>query len=98
MIGLDGKNNNVIVGGRNDLLVKGLTVRDVNMFVDKLPDQFLCKIRYNSKPISARANIVGNALEIVFNSLAEAVTPGQSVVFYDNDIVLGGGIIDTAIR
>jgi tRNA-specific 2-thiouridylase len=52
------------------------------------------KIRYASKPIDAILNILENGLiETVFESAQRAVTPGQSIVFYRDDLVIGGGII-----
>lgn len=95
---LDAANNNVIVSSKLDLLAKGLIVEDLNLFVKKLPDQFLCKIRYNSTSVVASAKTIAAGLEVMFTSLVEAVTPGQSVVFYDGDIVLGGGTITKALK
>lgn len=55
-------------------------------------EQFECavKIRYRSPDI--RCTVTGN--QITFNEPARAVTPGQFVVFYDGDVLLGGGVID----
>jgi tRNA-uridine 2-sulfurtransferase len=98
VMALDAAHNNVIVGSKLDLLAKGLIVEDLNLFVKELPEQFLCKIRYNSKPVVAGAKAIRGGLEITFTSLVEAVTPGQAVVFYDGDIVLGGGTIAQVIK
>ena len=98
VVALDAKNNRVIVGERSDLLAKGLVVKNLNMFVDKLPEQFLCKIRYNPPMVSASGVMDKQGIVVTFNSLVEAVTPGQAVVLYDNDLVLGGGTIDGFLR
>jgi tRNA-specific 2-thiouridylase len=98
VVSLDAKTNSVVVGDKSDLLSQGLIVKDINMFVDDLPGEFLCKIRYNSKSVVASAKVCAGGLEVRFTSLVEAVTPGQAVVFYDGDTVLGGGTIAGVIK
>ncbi len=51
------------------------------------------KIRYAAKPEMATVRIVGDTAEVRFDHPVRAITPGQSVVFYENDRILFGGII-----
>lgn len=51
------------------------------------------KVRYAAKPVMATVKIKGERAEVLFDAPVRAVTPGQSVVFYDGDDVLLGGII-----
>ena len=51
------------------------------------------KVRYAARPERARACIKGDSAEVYFASPVRAVTPGQSVVFYDGDEILFGGTI-----
>jgi tRNA-specific 2-thiouridylase len=52
------------------------------------------KLRSTQTPIPVTAEISGDELKVDFEDLQKSVTPGQSVVLYDGDVVLGGGIID----
>ena len=61
----------------------------------KKPLQVKAKIRYKHQEAEARLIPLDSGRALVeFKKLQRAVTPGQSVVFYDGDVVLGGGIID----
>jgi tRNA-specific 2-thiouridylase len=53
-----------------------------------------CKIRYLHKPVACRIDpLPGNRVEVRFLKREKAITPGQAVVFYREDEVLGGGWI-----
>ncbi len=57
--------------------------------------EITAKVRYKAKP--ERANLIPidkNTAKVKFYEKQRAITPGQSVVFYDGDIVLGGGVIN----
>jgi tRNA-specific 2-thiouridylase len=52
------------------------------------------KIRYKSVAASALLTVEGDTAEVRFDEPQRAVTPGQAIVFYDGDVVLGGGTIE----
>jgi tRNA-specific 2-thiouridylase len=89
---------NVITLGDNEDLYKGkLLVEDLNFISDdKLSKSIKAevKIRYNSKKSPAIISPYGeNRVLINFEKPQRAITPGQSAVFYQEDVVIGGGII-----
>lgn len=89
------KNNNIILGDEEDLYKTSLTASYVNLLVDKLPNKVEVKVRYKSIFYKAKVNMTGeDTCEVIFDEPVKSITPGQSVVFYEDDICLGGGIID----
>lgn len=94
VISLNKENNQVILGDEEELYTKIVNITDINILVDRLPSKAQAKIRYKSKLTSCNIEIIdNNNLRIIFDEPVKSVTPGQSLVLYDNDIVLGGGII-----
>lgn len=94
VISLNKENNQVILGDEEELYTKIVNITNINILVDKLPSKAQAKIRYKSKLTSCNIEIIdNNNLRIIFDEPVKSVTPGQSLVLYDNDIVLGGGII-----
>ncbi|MFA6079150.1 MAG: tRNA 2-thiouridine(34) synthase MnmA [Candidatus Omnitrophota bacterium] len=98
--GIDAAENRVIVGAKKDVLKIGLVADRLNWIsVDGIgkPMTVMARIRYNHK--KARATITKkseNSVTVVFDKPEEAPTPGQAVVFYDKDKVVGGGWIKSA--
>ncbi len=90
--------NTVTVGAEHEQYLKGLTAADLNWIAtDRLdgPMDAMVKIRYNSKPVPARVMpLQGHRVEVRFSDAQKAVAPGQAVVFYQGDDVLGGGTIE----
>ncbi len=102
VIGLDPINNRVIVGRKPALLKNKMKVIDCNwVSIPKPPDSPLnvqCKIRLRHQPAEAQLEKVdksGNTIQITFYEPQSAITPGQIAVFYDGDIVIGAGTIDS---
>ncbi|KJJ85931.1 tRNA-specific 2-thiouridylase MnmA [Candidatus Omnitrophus magneticus] len=96
VVKIDHETNVVIVGGKESLYSKELVAGSLNFLVDNFPMEVFAKIRYGSK--SARASVFieeDNArARVVFDEPQLSITPGQSIVFYDGDKVVGGGIIE----
>ena len=89
----------VVIGTRDELLGNGLIAGEVNWLTDpaRLGDRVSVRVRHRA-PL-ARAEIVrldGDELEIALDEPISAITPGQSVVLYDGQRVLGGGFIESA--
>ncbi|MEZ6191849.1 MAG: tRNA 2-thiouridine(34) synthase MnmA [Phycisphaerales bacterium] len=98
---LDPAGNTVTVGGKDDLLATGLTAGQTNWLTDDVPtDGWLAcgvMVRYNSRPTPGKVRVTSpGTLEVRFDQPVSAVTPGQAVVCYDGERVLGGGWIDRA--
>jgi len=100
VLSINTKDNQLVVGERKDLNSKGLIASDINLSVKNLPKKVFIKIRYNHREAEGKASICnkGKNLKVVFKEEQEAVTPGQSAVLYDRDMVLGGGVIEDVIR
>ena len=88
--------NRVIVGREEEQGQTDFTVRDLNWFIDfQGPLETRVKVRYNSgeHPCTVTADAAQEGTVQVHLKEKTVITPGQSAVFYDGDIVLGGGII-----
>ncbi len=98
VIKIDPQENTVILSEEEDLYQDKLIIKDLNFISgDKLSDSIKVevKIRYNSKKSPAIiSSYQDNKILINFEKPQRAITPGQSAVFYQGDIVLGGGIIE----
>jgi tRNA-uridine 2-sulfurtransferase len=90
--------NRVVLGTRQDLMTGEAIVSDVNlMATDELsaPRKVKVKVRYRSPFLPATIEPAGaGRIRIAFDEPVAGVCPGQAAVFYDGDIVLGGGVIE----
>lgn len=102
VVALDPERNEVIVGSNNDVFADELIVGDLNFItLDTLTAPILinAKIRYSAHEAPATVTpLAGGLAAVKFTTAQRAITPGQSVVFYDEDIVVGGGIITRVVR
>lgn len=99
VVGIIPEKNAVILGREEDTFSEGLLSEKNNFILfDKLkePLKVFVKIRYNAEAIQATIIPVDDMVSVKFEQPAKAVTPGQAVVFYDNDLVVGGGICHSA--
>jgi tRNA-uridine 2-sulfurtransferase len=98
VVQIDADKNVIYVGENADLLKSSFTVANLNWIAfDNLDREMDCeiKIRYQHVPQKGRIYpLTGNNVKVKFNHPERAITPGQSAVFYQGEVVLGGGVID----
>lgn len=97
VIGFNKEKNELIVGTNKDTYQKEMLVNNLNWLVmDKLDKKIKVKVktRYSTKEADAEIEQIDNEMvKVIFDEPAQRITPGQSAVFYLDDIVLGGGKI-----
>lgn len=87
--------NEITLGVKEDLYKSSLIAKNINILVDKLPEKVEAKIRYRAELAKATIKKISeDTIKVVFDEPQKSITKGQSVVFYDGDICLGGGIIN----
>ena len=101
VIDIDRKSNNIVVGSKKDTYSCGLIAKEPKFLIpDRLKQRLVldAKIRYNHPQVRSRISLLSkNRLKVEFASPQMAVTPGQAVVFYDRDVVVGGATIEKRI-
>ena len=104
---IDAKNNLVVLAPSSALDSAGLIADDFVWAGDVVPPvecepiEAMVKIRLASRPVKAkirRNNAQGSEWEVMFESPQHAVAPGQSVVLYQDGVIIGGGIISQSLR
>ena len=97
---IDANNNKIIVGTRSQIFSSGLIASNLNFItIESLtePMEVGVKIRHTPMEYMAKISPMSHEkVQVEFKEPQWAVTPGQAIAFYQDDIVLGGGIIDTS--
>jgi tRNA-specific 2-thiouridylase len=97
VIGFDIVKNELIVGTRDELVKKEFIVKNINLLLfDKIDGKLDCsvKVRYTPKDTPCTIEqIDDDTIKVAMKEFDTSITPGQSAVFYLEDIVVGGGII-----
>ena len=98
---IDALRNRIVVSDRENLLAQGLIATDLNLIaVDQIEGSHKIKAKIRLQHKEADATLFpheNNRAKIVFDEPQMSVTPGQSAVFYSDDIVFGGGVIQEAL-
>lgn len=96
VVGFNAEKNELVVGSEDELYKKEFYVRDVNWLAIEDFDgemRVAVKIRYSAPITMAKIVKENEFVKVIFDEPQKSVTPGQSAVFYDDDIVIGGGKI-----
>ena len=97
VLGFNILKNEVIVGEESELYTKETIVKDINLILfDKIDGELEVEVKTRYSANAAKAKITqldDDSIKIIFDEPQRAVTPGQSAVFYIDDIVVGGGKI-----
>jgi len=100
VIQTDPQTNEVVIGSREESLRSGCSVGKLH-WIEGKPEAGIkivhVRIRYNQEKIEARISIENDTAELEFITRRDVVTPGQAAVFYDGEIVVGGGWIEEII-
>jgi tRNA-specific 2-thiouridylase len=97
VVALDTEHNRVVVGGREELYHQALTAAKATWGIVPQASEFRasCKIRYRQSATPCSVTLLPeDRFEVRFDQSQTAITPGQAVVLYDGDRVLGGGWIE----
>ena len=98
VLGKNAQTNALIVGTQEELGARELTARDVNWLSGNVPGGSFraeVKIRYTAKEAAATVTPIhnGQQAQVQFDAQQRDITAGQAAVFYQNDVMIGGGII-----
>lgn len=98
---IDPDENTVYVGPEEYLYAEGLLAGEMNYLQPMIPQRTVevtARIRYNARDVKGRLTVLESGKSrLVFDEPQKSVTPGQSVVLYEGDTVLGGGVIETSL-
>ncbi len=93
--------NEVVLGTNKEVFSEGLIASEANFIpFETLSDKIdaYAKIRYSAKPAKCTIEKLGdNQIKVMFDDMQRAITPGQAVVFYSDDMLMGGATIEKAI-
>jgi len=96
VIRIEPKGNRIVLGSEEELYSRKLAAHEVNWISGKPPQEPItvtAKIRYKSKEAEAILVPRDDSVHVHFTQPQKAIAPGQAIVFYNADEVLGGGII-----
>lgn len=96
---IDAERNEIVAGPRRYLFKKSLFASTLNWVVpvEQVREKILfAQVRYKSSPTPCKIHLQEGGVLVEFFLAQEGIAPGQSVVFYDGDVVVGGGTIEWA--
>ena len=104
VVSIDALENNIVVGRKEELSIKKIYLKDLNLLgdVEKYNENFFVKVRSSGRLIKAKIKLSRNEAEIYLEENETGISPGQACVFYSKreigDKVLGGGWIAKTVN
>jgi len=85
--------NRIVVGKKDELLKKEFFIRDLNLFDDSNENSLKCKVKIRYRSPKVECTLYKKEKRVVFKEPQAGVTPSQVAAFYDDEKVLGSGLI-----
>ena len=94
VLDIDAKNNKIVVGTKEKLEVNAFEAKQINLFEEGLVDfECMVKVRYRTTAVPCRVVITNGKAKVTLKEPVFGVAKGQISAFYDEDRLLGGGVI-----
>ncbi len=97
VVDINPETREIVVGTNEDVFARGCIINRINlMAIDQVEGRmtYKAKVRYSQKPAECTIRMIDdNRMEVLFTDKQRAITPGQALVIYDDDLVVGGGTI-----
>jgi tRNA-specific 2-thiouridylase len=101
VIAIEPDTRSVVIGPREALLGSGVMARELNWLAEPpaIGARLQLQVRHRATAVTAEViRLEGDEIELALDEPAAAITPGQSLVLYDGERVLGGGVIERSAR
>jgi tRNA-specific 2-thiouridylase len=102
VLSLDKDKNTVVVGTREEVMNSSFIVNDLNWIaIESLKEPLEVEVKIRSAQTAAAARIEPferNSVKVTFHLPNDSISPGQSAVFYQDDLVIGGGVIEKVLE
>ena len=87
--------NEVVIGPKDKTMKDTLKASDLNWIIEQSEKTFTAQAKFRStqQPVGVTVTIDGDEITVKFDDMQKSIAIGQSVVLYDGNLVLGGGII-----
>jgi len=93
VLSINAEKNQIVVGKKEELACKSVTLKDLNMFNDLKEFNTTVKLRYRTVAVGCKVTIEDNQAKVILEESVFGVAVGQAAVFYDDNRLIGGGWI-----